>query len=151
MLTELCKELNNWFNYNQPKHFDVFKIENGQIVGDYGLQDGQYFRIVGSVFNDGVYKHPAEDLEDEIFDGALWEMAIPRDVISLAEDIEDWKDKYQSLDSPAMSPFTSESFGGYSYSKGSSGSGSSSGNIDLSRTWQGAFADRLNHWRKIRP
>lgn len=149
MLTELCKELNNWFNYNQPKYFGDFVIENGELTNAHGLQFGQYYRIVGSLFNDGVHIYPTDKLEDETFNGALWAMAIPEDVIALAADIKAWNDKYQSVDSPAMSPYNSESFGGYSYSKSSGAS--SSGNVDLSGTWQGAFADRLNHWRKIRP
>lgn len=149
MLTELCKELNNWFDYNQPKCFGNIVIEGGVLATDCGIQDGQYFRIAGSLFNDGVYKYPAADLTDETFDGAVWLMAIPIDVIELANEISAWKNKYQSLDSPAMSPYNSETFGGYSYTK--SGGASSSGNVDLSGTWQGAFADRLNHWRKIRP
>ena len=149
MLSELCKELNNWFNYQQPKHFGNFVISDGQLVNDHGLHTGQYYRIVGSLFNDGVHQHPAEDLEDETFNGAIWAMAVPEEVIALAADVKAWKEKYQSLDSPAMSPYNSESFGGYSYSK--SGGASSSGNVDLAGTWQGAFADRLNHWRKIRP
>lgn len=148
MLTELCKEINNWFNYNQPKYFGDFVISEGKLVGDYGLQEGQYFRIVGSLFNDGVHNSEAE-LTDETFNGALWAMAVPSEVIALADEIEAWKNKYQGIDSPAMSPFNSESFGGYSYSK--SGGASSSGNVDLAGTWQGTFADRLNHWRKIRP
>ena len=146
MLTELCKEINNWFEY--AKFFGNFKIENNVITGDYSLQENQYFRIVGSVFNDGVYKFDDDlELEDETFDGAIWAMAVPKEVIALATDIEAWSDKYLGVDSAAMSPFNSESFGGYSYSK--SGGSSSSGNVDLSGTWQGAFADRLNHWRKI--
>lgn len=149
MLSELCKEINNWFNYNQPRYFGDFVIENGELVGDYGLQEGQYFRIVGSIFNDGVHQYPVTNLHDETFNGVVLAMAIPQEVIALADEIEAWKTKYQSLDSPAMSPYNSESFGGYSYSK--SGGTSSSGNVDLSGTWQGAFADRLNQWRKIRP
>lgn len=146
MLNELCKELNNWFDLK--RYIGIFTIENGEIIGNYSLQDGQYFRIVGSVFGDGVYKYGSDlKLKDETFNGAIWAMAIPEEVIALAEEIEDWKDRYQSLDSPAMSPYNSESFGGYSYSKSSGGS--SSGNVDLSGTWQGAFADRLIHWRKI--
>lgn len=146
MLTELCKEINNWFEY--AKFFGTFTIEDNVITGNYSLQDGQYFRIVGSVFNDGVYKFGDElDLADETFTGAIWAMAVPKEVIALADDIKDWSDKYLGVDSAAMSPFNSESFGGYSYSK--SGGSSSSGNVDLSGTWQGAFADRLNHWRKI--
>ena len=149
MLTVLCKELNNWFNYNQPTFFGDFVIENGNLQGNFELQDGQYFRIVGSLFNDGVHLRGDEDLEDESFNGAIWAMAVPQEVIALAEEIADWRKQYESVDSPNMSPFNSESFGGYSYSKG--GSGSSSNVVDLSGTWQGAFADRLNHWRKIRP
>ena len=149
MLSELCKELNNWFNYNQPKYFGDFVISDGALTKDYGLQEGQYYRIVGSLFNDGVHKHGEEELTDEMFNGALWAMAVPNDVIALAAEIDAWKEKYQSLDSPSMSPYNSESFGGYSYTKSSGAS--SSGNVDLSGTWQGTFADRLNHWRKIRP
>lgn len=149
MLTELCKEINNWFNYNQPKFFGTFVIADGAITHDLDLQEGQYFRIIGSVFNDGVHKYNDQlELQDETFEGAIWLMAIPPDVIALSKEIDDWKTKYQTIDSPSMSPYNSESFGGYSYSKG--GGGSSSGNVDLSGTWQGAFADRLNHWRKIR-
>lgn len=146
MLTVLCKEINNWFD--KEKYFGTFTIENNAITGNYSLQENQYFRIVGSIFNDGVYKNDENlNLTDETFNGAIWAMAIPNEVIALADDIEAWSNKYQSIDSVAMSPFNSESFGGYSYSK--SGGSSSSGNVDLSGTWQGAFADRLNHWRKI--
>ena len=146
MLTEICKEIKNWFEY--AKFFGTFTIENGVINGEFSLQENQYFRIVGSVFNDGVYKYDDSlSLTDETFTGAIWAMAVPNKVIALAADIEKWTDKYQSIDSVAMSPFNSEQFGGYSYTKSSGGS--SSGNVDLSGTWQGAFADRLNHWRKI--
>lgn len=150
MLTELCKEINNWFNYNQPKYIGDFTIEGGALTDDFDLQDGQYYRIVGSVFNDGVHKYgdTKDTLTDESFNGAVWAMAIPQEVIALAEEISAWKTKYEDIDSPSMSPYNSESFGGYSYSKGSTSA--SSGNVDLSGTWQGAFADRLNHWRKIR-
>ena len=145
MLTELCKEINNWFTYNMPKYFGTFVIDNGKFEYDFGLQEGQPFRIVGSIFNDGVHLYnDGLKLHDETFEGAVW--AIPPEVIALSQEIDAWKAKYQSVDSPAMSPFNSESFGGYSYSKGG---GSSSGNIDLSGTWQGVFADRLNQWRKI--
>lgn len=146
MLSELCKELNNWFD--KERYFGTFTIANNEITGDFSLQENQYFRIVGSVFNDGVYRYDDNlELEDETFKGAIWAMALPKDVVALANEIQAWKTKYMDIDSPAMSPFNSESFGGYSYSKSSGGS--ASGNVDLSGTWQGAFADRLNHWRKI--
>ena len=148
MLTELCKELNNWFDVDRI--FGKFEITNGELVGmNDRLQDGQYFRIVGSVFNDGVYKYPATNLVDEKYDGAVWAMAVPPSVVALADKISDWQGKYGGVDSVNMSPFQSESFGGYSYTKKSGGS--SDGGGDNSGTWQGAFANELNQWRKIRP
>lgn len=146
MLSELCKEINNWFQYEY--HFGKFKIEGGKLTDfDSILKDGQYFRIVGSVLNDGVYEWPASDLKDEEFDGAVWLMAVPPEVIKLALDVDEWRNKYETLDNQAMSPFTSENFGGYSYAKsgaGSAGGASASG-------WTSVFANRLNRWRKIRP
>ena len=46
----------------------------------------------------------------------------------------------------SMSPFTSESFAGYSYSK--SGSGNANGGSNI--TWQDAFGGRLNKYRRLR-
>ena len=149
MLTELCKELNNWFDQNRI--IGEFKIEDGELTGVSDmLQDGQYFRIVGSVFNDGVYQYPAVGLKDEEFDGAVWAMAVPPSVIALSEEIEDWNEKYGGVDSQAMSPFQSESFGGYSYSK-KSGASSYDGSNSKANTWQGVFSARLNKYRRIRP
>ena len=151
MLTELCKELNNWFdeasNGEKRRFFGTFVIENAAIdLTGTGIKSGQYFRIVGSDFNDGVHQYP-ENLTDEIFDGAVWLMAITQEDITLASDIEEWKDKFEAIDSPAMSPYNSESFGGYSYTKvnGSSGAGA-----ENTSTWQVQFRSRLNQWRKIR-
>lgn len=148
MLTEICHEIRNWFDRDLQKYFGKISIQNGTIVApEISLKNGQYFRIVGSVFNDGVHMYPYDDtLSDEDFEGAVWAMAIPPDIISLANDIKDWQAKYGGVDGTLMSPYTSESFGGYSYSK--SGGGSSDGS-SLAGTWQGAFASRLNRWRKI--
>ena len=145
MLTEICQELKNWFDLE--RHFGVFTIEDGELSLPF-LMDGQYYRICGSVFNDGVHKYGEDSLADEIFDGAVWAMAVPPAVIALDTDITAWQEKYGGAESGAMSPFTSESFGGYSYSKGSrSGSG---GDEAGAGSWQSAFANRLNLWRKIR-
>lgn len=148
MLTELCQELKNWFD--KSRFFDSFTILNGAITskssGAIELKDGQYFRIIGSIFNDGIHQYPAEDLIDEEFDGAIWALAIPKEVINLANDISDWQNKYGDVNSEAMSPYSSESFGGYSYSKSGGGTSSASSNAG---TWQGVFAARMNAWRKI--
>lgn len=148
MLTELCKELNNWFD--KERIFGTFTIENGELTNmSDALQNDQYFRIVGSIFNDGVYKYPVNNLTDEEFDGAVWTMAVPPSVVDLAEQISDWQGKYGGINGIIMSPFQSESFGGYSYTK-KSGS-SSGGSADAAGSWQGAFASELNKWRKIGP
>lgn len=152
MLTELCQELKNWFDRGQPKWFGKFTIDSdGNIIHSgktISLQTGQYFRIVQSVFNDGVHKYPDDSLLEETFEGAIWAMAIPPQVIQLAEDIKAWHDKYGNIDSAAMSPYNSESFAGYSYSKsgGGSAAGLASGGAG---TWQGVFASRMKLWRKI--
>lgn len=141
-LTELCKELNNWFELK--KVFGTFTIENGELADDIGLLDGQYFRIIGSVFNDGVYQNPADELKDETFEGAVWLMAVPQSVADLLDEMNAWENKYGEA---SKSPYMSESFGGYSYSKSSgtssSGIGNDSGDV-LS-----AFSSALNRWRKV--
>ena len=148
MLTEICQYLHNWFEV--AKFYGKFIISDGHIEsyndGDMGLIEGQYFRIVGSLLNDGVHQYPSEGLKDETFDGAIWSMAIPPAMLSLSEEIDAWQTKHGSVDSTAMSPYNSESFGGYSYSKSSGGSAESGGG---SGGWQSAFANRLNPWRKL--
>lgn len=149
MLSELCQELRNWFDKGQPRIHGAFEISGGKIVDDdftTVIKNGQYFRIIGSVFNDGVYKYDEElQLVDELFVGSIWLMAIPKAFLDLAKEVEDWQKLYGGVDSSAMSPYTSESFGGYSYQK-SAGSSDGSGS---SATWQNVFASRLNLWRKI--
>ena len=152
MLTELCQELRNWFMR------DIFTgtitIDNGEISfsdgKDPGLLPKQYYRIVGSVFSDGVHQFGEEqegELTDETFVGALWTLAIPKEVVSLADEIAAWRAVYEATDSQAMSPYNSESFGGYSYSK--SGTGSSGSSETGSPSWKSVFKSRLNIWRKI--
>lgn len=144
MLTEVCEYLNNYF------WLQKINVKLSIIGGTFTLpelKEGQYFRILGSLFNDGVHQYPATDLEDEEFEGQIWSMAVPRTVIDLVSDIEAWQTKYGDVNSEAMSPFTSESFGNYSYSKSSSQSGN--GTI-ISNSWQNTFASRLNKWRRLR-
>ena len=108
MLTELLAEIRNYFEVPNGRHFGKFEISGGSIAPLDFLQDGQYFRIIGSVFNDGVYQYPATSLTDEVFDGAVWSMAVPPSVIDLAAEIEE----YNKSDAGKASPYTSESFGG---------------------------------------
>ena len=141
-LSDLCNELKNWFE--KERIFGEFTISDGSISLDDELQENQYFRIVGSVFNDGVYQYPTSILIDETFDGAVWAMAVPPAVIALLQDINEWEAKYSDA---IMSPYSSESFGGYSYSKsvGNGATWAENGSGD----YRSVFASRLNKWRKV--
>ena len=138
MLTEICAELRNWFVVPNGVHIQTYTISGGSIEPLDFLQEGQYFRIIGSVFNDGVHQYPAADLTDEVFHGAVWAMAVPPAVIDIATEIEE----YNKSDAGKPSPFTSESFGGYAYTKATDANGAPI-------SWQKAFASRLNKWRRL--
>ena len=147
MLSELCQEIRNWFDRSQPKLHGAFEISGGTITDvDFldVIQPNQYFRIMGSVFNDGVHQFNDQlHLTDELFVGTVWLMAIPKEVLDLSKEIDTWVTTYGDK---VNSPYSSESFGGYSYTKASgSNTGSGSGNP----TWQSTFATRLNKWRKV--
>ena len=147
MLTELCAELRNYFLKNREAdvHTGTYTISGGTLGELEFLQDGQYYRIAGSVFNDGVYRYGdrAVTLADETFTGAVWAMAVPPAVVALADEIDAWN----TANAEALnSPYQSESFGGYSYSKASGGSGA---NGSGGYSWQDHFAGRLNKWRRL--
>ena len=135
-LTNLCAEIRNYFE--TEKRFGTFTISDGSLSPSNFLQDGQYFRIVGSVFNDGVHRHPAHDLTDETLDGAVWAMAVPPAVFELLQKIQE----FEAAAANAPTAYTSESFGGYSYTKATDENGAPIG-------WQKAFAGRLNKYRKL--
>lgn len=144
-LTEVCASIKNYFL--RDKHKGTFTLSPGSAPLS-SLLEGQYFRIVGSTLNDGVWQNTAEDLaelRDEEFTGEIWSMGVPRDFEQLCIDIAAWREKNEGADSANMSPFQSESFGGYSYSKGSG----SSSNGGSAITWQSQFYHRLSPYRRI--
>ena len=132
MLETVLMYLNNWFVVG--RYDDTYTIEDGGITLPF-LVDGQYFRVVGSLFNDGVYQYPAE-LTDETFDGSVWALAIPKALLSTVDEITAWTAK--NGDGGA---YTSESFGGYSYSKATNSKGMAVG-------WRDVFAAQLAPWKK---
>lgn len=133
MLEAVLHSIHNWFEVGI--HPGTYTIEGGSLELPF-LQEGQYFRIIGSVFNDGLHQHPA-NLTNEAFDGAVWALAIPSAVISLAKEIEAWE---ASNGTPG--PYSSESFGGYSYTRATNAQGQAV-------TWKDVFRGQLNRWRKI--
>lgn len=139
-LTELCQELRNWFCDEDSDIYEgTYTVENGKLSLPF-LLNGQYFRIKGSVFNDGVHKYDENlELQDETFVGTIWKMRIPQPVLDLVTEIGAWNEKNSNA---VSSPYQSESWGEYSYSL-------KSGARDTgSLSWKSVFASSLNRWRK---
>ena len=138
MLEELLRALRNWFACG--KATGRIRIEGGTLVPPEGLSlaDGQYLRVQGSVFNDGLHRWPCTGMADEEFVGTVWALAVPKAVLDLADEIAAWQAEHaKELDSP----YASESFGGYSYTRvGGDGS---------PITWRQQFKARLDPWRKL--
>lgn len=142
MIGQVCAEVKNYFIQKDVDiHTSNYTVTNGQIGPVPFLKDGQYYRIVGSALNDGVYKHGTDDtyLVDEEFFGAVWAMRVPSDFVALCEEIQAWDVK----NGEALSgPYSSESFGGYSYSKATSANGGA-------YTWRDQFKGKLNAYRRL--
>lgn len=141
MLETVLTHLKNWFVVPHGIHGGTFTIENGMLDLPF-LQDGQYFRICGSVFNDGLHKREDFDdiLHDETFTGYVWALAIPKAVVDLSAKIEEWQNKNGAA---VESPYSSESFGGYSYTLAADSKGNRA-------TWETVFRSQLNPYRKSR-
>lgn len=145
MLEEVLRNLNNWFEVPGKRLTGFFQVEGGALtLPDGWLLDGQYFLVSGSVMNDGLHQWPAYDLVDEGFEGEVQALAVPMAVQDLSDRIETWWEKYGKA---AESPYQSESFGGYTYTK-ASGNGSQGGSQGR-LTWRDAFRSELNRWRKL--
>ena len=143
MLEEILRTLHNWFE--RDGLVGDFTVAGGALLLPDGfLKDGQYFRVLGSTFNDGLHCWPASDMMDEDFSGEVRALAVPPAVISLSQEVEEWvRSNRKALDAP----YASESFGGYSYTKENvsvpqGGSYASSG-------WRAHFRDQLNQWRRL--
>ena len=143
MLSEVCAYLRNYFDNGQPHTFGEIEIKNGALFTPCDLKAGQYFRIIGSTFNDGVYQFPTTALNnDEIFNGAVWGMAVPPDLIALIAEMEAWKTNNAYA---LNTPYQSESKADYSYSLKSSGNSADGGAMTVINQ----FSGRLARWRKL--
>ena len=138
MLEQVLMNIRNWFPVKGGIHSGTFTIKDGGVTLPF-LADGQYFRICGSVFNEGLHQYNVLDLTDETFTGTIWALAIPKAVIELAAEIEAWETKNGEA---ASGIYQSESFGGYQYSKQTASDG---GQLTV---WS-VFRKRLNQWRKL--
>lgn len=142
-LTELCQELRNWFD--RARYIGHITIdESGDVFCNgvaIGLAEEQYYRVIGSVFSDGVHIYPDSDTRAESFDGAVWAMAVPPDFLALVQEIEDWNANARPK---MLGPYSSEnlSSSGYSYQRQSA--------EDMAKAdYKTVFGARLNKWRKL--
>jgi hypothetical protein len=106
-----------------------------------GLENGDYYLIEGSRRNNGIHVYGNSDLRNETYSGIVTELCIPTDLLILLDEINDWQEKNAEA---LQSPYQSESFGGYSYTKASGSSGTGE-----SISWKTVFAHRLRTWRKL--
>ena len=138
MLETVLNHLHNWFSVKGAARAGTFIIVSGKI-GLSNVREGQYYKIEGSVFNDGLHKYgdDKDALTDETFVGRVLPLAVPKPVVKLAEEIKTWCESNQKSDK------VSESFDGYSYSKGTDAAGGAAGG------WQVAFRRELNAWKKV--
>ena len=135
----VCGDLHNYFE--DRRVIGDYTIENGIISLPF-LVDGQYYRITGSKFNDGVHvyheqpiEEDSDELTDEIFHGGIWTMNIPKAFVQLCEKIK----AYNESEAAQPSPYTSENISGfYSYTRAS---------IEDS-AWKKVFGSELNRYRK---
>ena len=134
MFAEVLDYLHNWFVKSRVD--GEFTIE-ANVLTPCDALIGQYIRIEGSIFNDGVYKYGVDSfVAEETFNGSVYLLAIPRDLERLVDEISDFVETY------GYSDFQSESFGGYSYTRKSGENGNSYG-------WVDEFRGRLKRWRKL--
>lgn len=151
MLTDVCNFVHNYFEHT--RHDGTYSISDGTIDLEGLVASGQRFRIIGSAMNDGIYTYhdgavynddgnEAIELLPETFTGTIVGMSVPNAVIRIVDDINAWVEANRDA---LNSPYTSESFGGYSYTK-ATGVGANAGGV---LGWQDVFRSRLNAYRKI--
>lgn len=147
MISQVCAHIHNYFETDDMTGQRLiypgnYTIENGSIELPF-LVDGEYFRVFGSRFNNGVHQYPGDDLRDETFTGVIWEMRPPQEFLALVDEIQEWVDKYGDV---MKNPYQSEDvIGVYRYTKMTSGKVTG----DYIATWQNVFKDQLKEWRKL--
>ena len=141
---EVMRYCRNFFPASYGAFQGEWVITDGTLDLSDCINDNQYFFIEGSSSNDGVYKAPAiGELEDETFTGVITPLNPPKAFIRLCEEMQAWEAQYGGVNSTNMSPYQSESFGGYSYTK-ASGNAGTGGSVSV---WD-VFSKKLAIWRR---
>lgn len=150
-MEEILNYLNNYF-YSYALMTDVTFEEDGNsfTISKFkkNFYKGQYIKIEETTINDGIFKITSiRDNGDSItittdstefaegnFRGLILALAVPRPVIKLKEEIEEFKIKHK----PSI--YTSESFGDSSRSWATNSKGAV-------LTWKDVFKEDLNQYR----
>ena len=138
-LFELLMHLRNFFP-GMKWQFDGEEITEKRLSLP-GLENGDFYLIEGSRRNNGIHVYGNQDLRNEIFSGTVTEICVPDALLNLLDEINQWQEKNGEA---VASPYQSESFGGYSYTKANT----NNGNVE-SMSWKTAFGPRLRAWRKL--
>lgn len=154
-LEQVLAHIHNWFT-RETLSLTGCEVVGGQLPASVAeaVPSGAWYRIEGSYLNDGLHLRGEGDegLTDEEFDGTLTVLAVPKALLAVVDEIQDWVDATaEARSKAAASPYQSESFGGYTYSMRSDltgGSSGSSGGGGLTG-WQAAFKSDLNPYRRL--
>lgn len=138
-LFELLMHLRNFFPGMKWQFFGEEITEKRLSLP--GLENGDYYLIEGSRRNDGIHVYGNQDLRNEVFSGTVTEICVPDALLNLLDEINQWQEKNGEA---VASPYQSESFGGYSYTKANASNGNGE-----SMSWKTAFGQRLRAWRKL--
>lgn len=146
MLTEICAYLNNYFEY-EKKHGTI-KIEAGVISCNgeqIALETGQHFALFRGRIPLGVFTQ-GETLTNKTFEGSVWLMDVPRSIEEADTWAKAWMAENGAATAAGNSAYQSESFGGYSYNKGTNAKGKAGTSIFDNAQ----FAAMLAPYRKLR-
>lgn len=130
----VMRHINNYFQVGSISGMIV--ISGNAIVP---APESPWCYVSGSWLHDGVWQvlggklqSMPGDLPDEEFDGRVWLLKPPADFLTLCEEISQYDDKNP------VGAYTSEKFGGYSYTR--------AGEV---KSWMTAFAEKLWPYRRM--
>lgn len=147
-VADVMRQCNNYFETGYRA--TNYSISGGVLSPSDALRPGMWIYISGSFFWDGVWRvgegwsvdegwkldGAGDGMPDDTFYGRVYFLAPPHEFLALCEEITAYAEK------AAVSPYQSESFGEYSYTKAQGKNGGILG-------WQEAFADRLRPYRRM--
>ena len=149
MLEEIFDYLKNDFRYKRIE--GDMHVTSGRLELPGGVEPapGQFVRIFGSIYNNGVHVYDDDTLTDESWWGTVWLLAVPSDLVELAGRIRADREAQRAAEDAAresgaasVGPLKSESFDGYSYTRATRADGSL-------MDWRDTYRGELARWRKL--